>query len=231
MENYLLDLILVFLIAVCIILSMKKGFIGVSKSIVSVILTWALISFVQPAMLGILENSALGAGIKERVSENISAVYERESFPKDTKTTDTYAAEEICSSLGFPLFLESGIKSAVSGLYKVEKNVMDVVTNTVTLIILRVLSLVLLFLFVRFFVFLLVKLLELIFELPVLKTINKTLGAVFGILYALFIVYALCAAVSLFAPADSLVAIEEAVGKTYILKYFYESNILMLLFV
>ena len=229
--NYLLDLILIVVIAFCIIFSMKKGFINVSKSFVALILTWVLMSSFQPAMLGILESSAFGDRVKQKVSENITLVYEKEDFSEDTKTSEAYKAEKICESMGFPTFVENSIKSTVSGLQTVERNVREVITEAVSLMILRILSLILVFLLVRLFVFLLVKLIEVIFELPVLKTINKTLGAILGIVNALLIVYIVCAAVSLFSPAESRIAIDETVRKTYLLKYFYENNVLMLLFV
>ena len=84
---------------------------------------------------------------------------------------------------------------------------------------------------VKFFVFLLLKILESLFKLPGLKTINRLLGAGLGVINALLLIYIICGAVSLFAPADKLVLIEETVQNTYILKYFYENNLLLSLFV
>ena len=229
--NYIPDLILVLVITLIIAFSMRKGFISISKSIVALVLTCVFLSSMQPMVLAFLKDSAVGRGIAEKVSENISSVYEKKDFAKDTKTSDEYTSEKICESLGFPDFVENSIKATVSGLREAEKNVMDVVSDSVTVMILNVLSLIVLFLLVRLAVFVLVKLLELIFELPGLKAINKTLGAILGMVNALLIVFTVCAAVSLFAPADSRIVIEEAVNKTVLLKYFYENNMLMLLFV
>ena len=229
--NYLLDLILILVIMFCIIFSMKKGFISVSKGLVSIILTVVLMSSMQPVLLGLIEGSALSDRIREMVSENVESVYEKENYSKDTKTSDVDTADKICESLGFPKFMEKSIKSTVYGLYDAKKNVLDVITEAVTLMILKVLAMVFVFLMVRFLVFISVKLLALIFELPGLKTINKTLGAILGIVNAILIVYIVCAAVSLFIPAESRIVFDEAVKKTYILKHFYENNGLMLLFV
>ena len=229
--NFILDLILILAIAACIIFSMKKGFISVSKSLLAIILTLVLMSSMQPVLLGLLEGSVFGDRVKERVLENITSVYEKEDFKKDTKTSDADTADKICESLGFPNFVEKSIKATLSGLYEAEKNVMDVITESVTIMILKVLSMILVFIIVRLLVFLLVKLLALIFELPGLKTINKTMGAILGIVNAMLIVYIVCAAVSLFMPAESRIVIDETVRKTYILKHFYENNVLMLMFV
>lgn len=228
---YILDAILILVITFCIIFSMKKGFVSVSKSFISLILTWILMSSVQPMLLDALKSSMFGEKIREKVSENISSVYEKEDFAKETNTADIDAAEKICEALGFPAFVENSIKSTVSGMEKVEKNVMDVITDAVTQMVLNILSMLLMFLLVRLAVFLIVKMLEAAFEMPGLKKINKTLGAILGIVNALLIVYISCAAVSLFTPADSRILIDAAVMKTLILKYFYENNVLMLLFV
>jgi len=229
--NYLLDLILILVIVLCIIFSMKKGFISVSKGLVSIILTLLLMSSMQPFLLGLIEGSALSDRIRDKVSENVESVYEKEKFSKDTKTSDVDTADKICESLGFPKFMEKSIKSTVYGLYDAKKNLLDVITEAVTLMILKVLAMVLVFLIVRFLVFLSVKVLALIFELPGLKTINKTLGAILGIVTAILIVYIVCAAINLLMPAESRIFIDEAVKETYILKHFYENNVLMLLFV
>ena len=112
-----------------------------------------------------------------------------------------------------------------------KNNVMEVITDSLTLMILRVLSMLLVFLLVRIFVFLILKVLESLFEIPGLRVVNKGLGAILGIINSLLLIYIICGAVSFFAPTEKLVLIEEAVGKTYILKYFYENNVLMSLFI
>ena len=81
---YILDAILILVITFCIIFSMKKGFVSVSKSFISLILTWILMSSVQPMLLDALKSSMFGEKIREKVSENISSVYEKEDFAKET---------------------------------------------------------------------------------------------------------------------------------------------------
>lgn len=229
--DYILDGALILVIAVCVGLSIRKGFVSASKSILALILTAILLSSLQPMVLEALERTAVSERIRELVAENISAGYEKEELPEDTDTTDTENAKLICSSLGFPKFIEDSMKTTVSGMKDIRNNVMEVITDSLTLMILRVLSMLLVFLMVRIFVFLILKLLETLFEIPGLKAVNKGLGAILGIVNSLLLIYIVCGAVSFFAPTEKLIMIEEAVDKTYILKYFYENNILMSLFV
>lgn len=229
--NYICDGILILGIALCIFFSMKKGFISASKSILSLILTAVLLSSMQPAVLGFIQSTAASGAVREMVSKNIAASYKRQELPEDTDTTDTQNTEIICTSLGFPKFMENSIKKTVSQMTEIKNNVMEVITDAVTLMILKVIAMLLVFLIVRIFVFLLLKILESLFRIPGLNLINRALGAVLGVINALLLVYIICGAVSLFAPAEKLVLIEETVKSTYILKYFYENNLLMSLFI
>ncbi|HAL63075.1 MAG TPA: hypothetical protein DCO93_01365 [Clostridiales bacterium] len=229
--NYIWDGILILAIAACIGFSMKKGFISASKSILALILTAVLLSSMQPAVLGFLQSTAASQGIRNMVSKNIASSYQKQQLPEDADTTDTKNTEIICQSLGFPQFMVSSIKKTVSQMTEIKNNVMEVITDAVTLMILKVIAMILVFLLVRIFVFLLLKLLESLFRLPGLKMINRTLGAVLGVINALLLVYIICGAVSLFAPAEKLILIEETVKNTYILKYFYENNLLISLFI
>ena len=229
--NYIWDGILILGIALCIFFSMKKGFIGASKSIFALILTAVLLSSMQPAVLGFLQSTAASEGIRNMVSKNIASSYQKQQLSEDTDTTDVQNTEIICTSLGFPQFMENSIKKTVSQMTEIKNNVMEVITDAVTLMILKVIAMILVFLLVRIFVFLLLKLLESLFRLPGLKMINRTLGAVLGVINAILLVYIICGAVSLFAPSEKLVMIEETVKNTYILKHFYENNLLMSLFI
>lgn len=229
--NYIWDGILILAILLCIVFSMKKGFISASKSILALILTAVLLSSMQPQVLGFLQSTKASDGIRNMVSKNILSAYQKQQLPEDTDTTDTKNTEIICTSLGFPKFMENSIQKTVNGMTEIKNNVMEVITDAVTLMILKVMAMLLVFLLVRIFVFLLLKILESLFELPGLKLINKSLGAVLGVINALLLVYIICGAVSLFAPAEKLTLIEETVKSTYLLKYFYENNLLMSLFV
>lgn len=229
--NYICDGVLILAAAICIGFSMKKGFISASRKILALIITAILLSSVQPQMLNMLQSTPASDAIRKMVSKNIASSYEREELPQDTDTTDTEETQVIVSSLGFPKFMQNSIRKTVSGMTEIKNNVMEVITDAVTLMILKLLSVILLFLLVKVFVFLLLKILEGLFELPVLKTLNHMLGAGLGIINALLLIYIVCGAVSLFAPAEKLTVIEETVKSTYILKYFYENNLLMSLFI
>lgn len=229
--NYILDAVLCIAVIACVIISANKGFIKASKNILALILTAVLTVSAQPTILTYLQSSPIGDGIKMSVSKNITKTYVREGLPEDTDTSDTEASLDICEKLGLPDFLADGIEESIKSMSEVKNNVLEVITDAMTMMILKLISLIILFLLVKVFVFLVLKLLESLFGLPVLRTVNKTLGACIGIFNSLLLIYIICGAAALLTPADKLAALNETVSATYIVKYFYENNLLMSLFV
>ena len=231
MAWYILDIALIAIMLFLIILSAKKGFIRSSKSILALILTAVLLTSMHGAVFGFLQSSKIGDAIHKTVGKNITKTYEKEQLPENTNTTDTATALMICASLGLPKFMQNSISATISEMSEIKNNVMEVITDSIVSIILRVLAMILLFLLVRVFVFIILKILESLFTLPGLKTLNRTLGMLIGIVNALLAVYIICGAITLFAPMDSLTDIKTAIDSTYILKYFYNNNLLLSLFV
>jgi len=221
------DAVLVCGIILCIVTTAKKGFIGACKNIVSIVLTVILLSTMHPMILRQLQSSQIGNSIKQVVTDNVTKTYEKEQIPEETDTTDTEKSVEICNSLGLPDFISKNIEKTLVGMSEIRNNVMEVITDSLSLLILKILALLILFVIVKVFVFLILKILESLFTLPGLKTINMGLGAIIGIVNALLIVYIVCGVLNLFVPMDKMPIIQETVNSTYILKYFYNNNILI----
>lgn len=228
---YIWDAVLVLIVLVCIVRSAKKGFLASISNVLTLILIAVMFTSMQPTVLEYLQGSALGENIRQTVAKNVLKSYEKEQLPEDTDTTDTETSIMICDSLGLPGFMSSGIKDSLKQMSEIKNNVMEVISDAISLTMMKVISVILLFILVRIIVFLVIKLLESLFALPGLKTINSTMGALIGILNAALAVYIICGAVSLFTPTDKLPAVSETVSNTYIVKYFYDNNILMSLFV
>ncbi len=224
------DIALIAIIASIILYYSKKGIISASKNIITIILTVVLLTSMQSVVLDMLQSTTLGDSIKQRVSESVTKVYEEKNLPENADTTDSEQALEICESMALPSFLSKSIEKSLGQMTEVRNNVMEVITDTLTMLIMRIIALILLFVMVRVFVFLIVKFAESLFELPVLKSINRTLGAIMGVVNALILIYIVCGLTSLFVPADKLADVTEIINQTTLLKYFYNNNLLFGLF-
>ncbi len=229
--GYILDIILVAIIVFFVLMSAKKGFISASKNIITLILTVTLLASMQGVMLEALQNSPLGDNIKKMVSQNVTKTYEAENLPEETDTTDTEKSIMICQAMSLPTFLTNSIEASIREMSEIKNNVMEVITDSLTLLIMRIIALLLLFILVRIFVFLAVKLLESLFQLPGLKTINKSLGAVIGIVNAFLVIYIIFGAVSVFTPTDKLAIISQTIDQTILVGYLYNHNLLLSLLV
>ncbi len=231
MAGYILDIALVAGVFFWVIASARKGFISASKNIIALILTVVLLTSMQPVMMDFLQKTPIGDNIKQMVSSNVTKTYEKEQLPEDIDTTDTEKSLMVCEALSLPPFMSNGIEASIRQMSEVKNNVMEVITDSVSTLIMRLLSLLLLFVLVRLFVFLILKFLESLFALPGLKTLNRSLGAAIGIFNAALILYIICGVVALFSPMDNLEAIQQTVDSTYILKHFYNNNLLLSLFI
>ena len=227
----IIDIVLIAVMIFFVIMSAKKGFISASKNIITLILTVTLLASMQGVMLDALQKSPLGDNIKEMVSKNVTKTYQAENLPEGADTTDTEKSIMICEAMSLPTFLADSIAESIRGMSEIKNNVMEVITDSLTMLIMRIIALLLLFVLVRIFVFLAVKLLESLFGLPGLKTINKTLGAAIGVVNAFLSVYIICGLVSLFVPTDKLSIVSAAIDQTMLLKYLYNNNLLLSLFV
>lgn len=82
-----------------------------------------------------------------------------------------------------------------------------------------------LFMILRILMALLYRVLNLATKLPVIKGINSFLGMLMGLINIMFIIYIVLGATALFADASS--QLNSVIDATYIVKYFYNNNILL----
>ena len=93
---------------------------------------------------------------------------------------------------------------------------------------LTVIACVALFIIIRLILTAVYMIINGITEAPIIKGVNKFMGGIFATINIIFIIFLLLALVSMFAPAES--NLYEMIDKTYAVKYLYNYNILLQLF-
>lgn len=232
--NYILDLVLIGIIAVAVIIGREKGFLKSSYNILSFIITAVLILTMSDPFCEYLSSSALGDTVRERVSEKVcGTVEENEDAVKDGE--DAQTAVKVGEMMGLPdflmKFLDDKLEKQAEAVEVMKNNALDTLTEAVSEIIIKIASVILLFLMVRIGVFLLLKILTVIFSLPGLDKINSFFGMAAGAVNGLLAVYILCAVLTLLVPAANIAAVSEAADSTLLFKYFYNNNLLIELFI
>lgn len=232
--NYIFDLILIGIITASVLVSKRRGFLKSSYTVLSLIISAVLIVTLQQPFTNYLSSSALGQTVREKVQLQVMGTAEEE-MESINGEEDSETAQKVGEMMGLPSFLmdflDEKLEKQTEAVETMKNNALEVLTETVTEVILKIISIILLFLAVRLGVFLILRLLDLVFKLPVLSSVNSFLGIVVGALNGLLIVYIICAVMTLLAPTESLSAISETVNKTLIMKYFYDNNLLIEMFI
>lgn len=201
-----LDLIFVIIIAVCVIIGIKQGFVrsllGIASLFVSIIAAVYLyrpfidLLYGIPAISGVIDS--IIAGIKNAI---LSAL----------------GSGEVQS---FPPFLGAFIGDTIaSGNEMIAGALAEAAFSCVLVIIFIIL--------VRIVIFILVKALNLVTKLPVIKQFNGLLGGVTGLLTGVMICYIAAIILFVWSNANGGAWINEALASSNIAKHFFETNILI----
>lgn len=115
----------------------------------------------------------------------------------------------------------------------INKMVTDIKTNTVapavTGVIINVISAICIYIAVKILLYILFFFIKGVFKLPLLKQASRLAGVCVGIISGMIIVYMICAIISLnIANSDE---IRMVIDNTYLVKYFYDNNLLMTLII
>ena len=81
-----------------------------------------------------------------------------------------------------------------------------------------------LFIIMKLVMLILFAVINAISRLPFVNSTNKLLGGLLGVINIMFVIYALCAAITLMTDNEEIIGI---INSSYVIKYFYDNNILM----
>lgn len=232
--HYILDLVLIGIITAAVLIAKRRGFLKSSYNVLSLVITAVLIIALQESFCTYLEGSALGTAVRTKVEEQVMGTA-GEEMAQIEDTEDAETAVKVGEMMGLPSFLmnflDEKLEKQAEAVETMKNDALAVLTDAVTEMILKIVSILLLFAVVRVGVFLLLRLLDLLFKLPVLHGINSFLGMLIGAVNGLLIVFILCALLTLLVPTDSMSALGEVIDKTLLVKYFYNNNLLIELFI
>lgn len=210
--------LILFFVAVIITMA-KRGFIKSVYKLISVIITIIAVSFLTQPVSDILAESQAGAVIYRNINQSLVKSEQENMSDGDNKTLPD--AENIWN-------MPSYIKNSAE-IRSIKDDITSNASRTLTDMLLRLLTAICLFIIIRFIVMLLFNLIDIIFKLPLLAGINKIIGIFAGLINALAAVYIICAVISL--NVGIFDGAKEVIENTYIVKYFYNYNILMNLFI
>ena len=235
MENIsaaaLLDAALVIMLIISVIIGARRGMFKTIWKMGAWVIVIIFVVTLKTPFTSMLAQTEAAAELYASVTEKITPVF----------TDNLYAGEatrdekkEIAQTLRLPRIVVSQVlkdydtEAVTSGTASAVNRAADNIARAVTMTIIGFAATVILFILVKIAMFIVYRILDSLSKLPVIHSANRTLGAVWGLLSAVLLTYIICAFIS-FAAADND-AVYRMICETYVVKYFYNYNILLQLF-
>lgn len=202
--TYLIDLIIIAIIALFTFIGYKKGLIKVAFGLVSFILA-LLISVIlyKPVSNFIINYTSIDNNIESVVEERLSS--------PDTTDEET---QNIVSNY------YSNIKNASTSV--ISNGISKTIINVGCMIIVFIITKIIL-LFFKFSG-------DLIAKLPLIKQVNHVGGFIYGLLKGFIIIYILLALIAIISPIININNILEIINNSIITNIMYNNNIIFILF-
>lgn len=228
----ILDAILVIFLILSLVLGARRGLIKSVWKIASLALTIVLVMTLKTPFTSRLAQTSAADSIYASVTEKITLSF---SDPLYYGEVTAEQKSEIAKNLALPkvvvwqLLKDYDAQAVETGTTAAISRAVDNIARSITMMILGFVAAAVLFILIKLALFILYQILKALSKLPVIHGTNKLLGAVTGLLNALFIVFIICAIIS-FAASDNS-SVYRMISETYIVKYFYNYNILLQLFI
>ncbi len=210
----LFDIILLTLLVISIIIGYRRGLVKSVWKIVALVVTIVLVMALKSTAVSLLSESRFANTVHTKISENIN-------MPEG-------GGVNIAENLNLPEFMQDTVNDGITAGEEAAGTVSDAATDALTNVIITIVACVSLFIIIRLILMALRMVMNVVTKVPGIKSVNRLLGALLGAVNMVFIIFLLLAVMSIFAPADSNMS--DAVNNSYIVKYFYNYNILLQLF-
>lgn len=214
------DLAIIAILALSIFLGYKQGLIGVIFKIVAFIIA-ILITLIlyKPVANLIIQNTTWDDMIENTIYEKLAGtnIEEGQKINKEESELPGMVVN----------YINDGIETTVK---QAQENVAQMVAKNLTTSIIQIITMLVIFTVTRLLLLFAKVLLEALSELPIVKQFNEIGGILYGILRGMVIVYALLAIASFLLPMLNQTAILEQIDHSFITKFLYNYNLILILF-
>lgn len=212
--NIALDIILIALLLIAFMVGYKKGFVKSVWKIAALVITIVLVMVLKTPTVNYLSGTSLATQINTKISETV--------------TLPQGGGVNIAESLNLPKFMQSEVNDQINAEQNAQLSINDTVNSSLTSLFITIIACIGLFIIIRLILMAVFTIINGITELPIIKGVNKLVGGLLAAVNILFVIFLALALISMFAPADS--ELFDAINNTYLVKYFYNYNILLQLF-
>lgn len=212
--SIILDFILAAAVFISFIIGCQKGFVKSIWKIAALAVTIVLVITLKEPAINFLSETKFASDINTKISEKID-------LPQG-------GGVDIAESLNLPEFMHNDVNDKIESTQGAVSSVKDTAVSSLTGLVIQIIACAALFIIIRLILTAVFMIINGITKAPVIHSMNKFLGGLFWSVNIIFIIFLLLALVSILTPADS--GLFEAINNTYAVKYLYNYNILLQLF-
>lgn len=201
-----------------------KGFVRVIFSLVSIILTIGLASWLSPYVSEVLEKTLVYENIQEKCVESIKGKVQNE-VGQDVENQEPIQIAGIELPKEWQEIITQKAAQATDGVLE-QSGIYQEIGNYVAGIIINMIACVLTFIIVLLILRILVNVLDLVAKLPVLSAMNRLGGVVAGAAEGILIVWLMFFIITLCKSSEMCQGLLNDINQSAFLKLIYENNLI-----
>lgn len=217
---FIIDIIVIAVIALCTFLGYKKGLIKLAVGILGFFLAIiiALVLY-TPISNFIINNTSVKDNIKNAISDTVkSYVIKEENAEGEEKQQESKV---------MVTYIDGIVAKQKEMIVTGEKELIDTVSDNVAVNIIRIGVALAVFIISKLILIFINVFADLIGKLPIIKQFNKVGGTIYGIIQGILIVYIVFAIISLIAPMLNNTDFLEQINNSLIGNMVYNNNIIL----
>lgn len=201
------------------LLGLKKGFVKIVLSMISVIVTLVLVMVLTPYVSDAMKETEVYQKINESTYEYVHEHLAEETFETGTESIQSLPLPESVKEM----LMENGENYASAGIEVLTNYIADSLSD----MIFNAMVFVITFVIVLFVVNIVFSAINLISKLPVLNSVNKLAGFAVGVAEGLVIVWIFFVFITVFNNSEMAISAYQQIESSKLLTFLYENNILM----
>lgn len=217
---FIIDIIIIAVIALCTFLGYKKGLIKLAVGILGFFLAIiiALVLY-TPISNFIINNTNVKDNIKNAISDTVKFyVIKEESAEGEEKQQESKV---------MVTYIDGIVAKQKEMIVTGEKELIDTVSDNVAVNIIRIGVALAVFIISKLILIFINVFADLIGKLPIIKQFNKAGGTIYGVIQGILIVYIVFAVISLIAPMLNNTDFLEQINNSLIGNMVYNNNIIL----
>lgn len=229
-----LDILIGFVIFLCVLRGYKRGFIRTVFGIISFGLAIVLSFMFYVSFAQYFKQTPVGISCHNSIK---SSVIQSLTQKRETGEIEKNTSEDMLKALNLPTFLNSSVYQ--NSMYLVRNSddsmsgeafVMDTVGEAAASALVRILTGIILFVGLLILFYILRIILETIFKLPLLKGVNKGAGVAAGLVKGVLVAYFILGIIAFMGNLEGFVWMKAWVNSSIIFQNMYQNNIIFSLF-